>query len=46
MIETLEESPDFAICADCGGQLSITVWGEGIDSHVTCQNCDNKEIYR
>lgn len=39
------EVPDWGEC-ECGGQLWIRVWGEGIDSEVGCAECDNKEIYR
>jgi hypothetical protein len=39
------ETPDWAEC-ECGGQLWIQVWGEGVDSSVGCAECDNKEIYR
>lgn len=40
------ETPDWAQCSDCGGQLWFRVWGEGIDSEAGCADCDNKEIYR
>lgn len=44
----IEKEPDFAVCADCGGQLTLLVWGEGIDSSIECttDDCENKEIYR
>lgn len=42
----LVEAPDWAMCKDCGGQLYILMWGEGIDSHMACTDCENKEIYR
>jgi len=42
----LVEAPDWAECADCGGQVYILIWGEGVDSHMACADCDNKEIYR
>jgi len=41
----LIDSPDWASC-ECGGLVIIRVWGEGIDSEVWCQDCDNKDIYR
>jgi hypothetical protein len=40
------ETPDWAECEDCGGQVWIRIWGEGIDSETGCAECDNKEIYR
>lgn len=42
----LIEAPEWAECSDCGGQVIIRVWGEGVDSEVWCQDCDNKNIYR
>ena len=42
----LEEFPPFAECADCGGDIRIVVWGEGIDSEVQCVDCDNSTGYR
>jgi len=40
------EVPDWAECADCGGQVWVRIWGEGIDSEMSCANCSNGEIYR
>jgi hypothetical protein len=40
------KAPDWAECSECGGQVWVRVWGEGIDSEVGCADCDNKEIYR
>ncbi len=39
-------TPDWAKCSDCGGQVWVRIWGEGIDSEMGCAECDNKEIYR
>lgn len=44
----MTRQPAFAICAACGGQLELTVWGEGIDSSIACttNECDKKQSYR
>jgi len=40
------ETPDWAECRNCGGQVWIRIWDKGIDSEVGCADCDNKDIYR
>lgn len=38
--------PSMAVCSDCGGQLELTVWGDGIDSSIECRECGAEDIYR
>lgn len=40
--------PSMAICSECGSQLQLRIWGEGIDSSIWCpgDNCDEEDIYR
>ena len=37
----------FLCCPYCGDEdVTLTVWGEGIDSSIECHECGEKEIYR
>lgn len=38
--------PSMAVCSECGEQLELTIWGEGIDSGIECTGCDERDIYR
>lgn len=42
----LEVTPGFVECSLCGGDVWLTVWGEGIDSSIECVDCGEKNIYR
>jgi predicted RNA-binding Zn-ribbon protein involved in translation (DUF1610 family) len=49
--EMIKESPytvrpSMAVCSECGGQLRLTVWSEGIDSSIKCEDCGEEDIYR
>ena len=37
----------FLCCPYCGDEdVTLTVWGEGIDSSIECAACGEMEIYR
>lgn len=46
--EPLEVTIPFGQCRECHSDLTLRVWGEGVDCEVWCSadDCDNKEIYR